>query len=121
MTHVRIPDYTVDEDGTTRWYNAVGERHRDNDEPAVIYTDGTRHWLQHDVFHRDNDKPALIVVNQNMQWYFQGKRHRLCGPALIDKKGSMWYIHGTSMSFEKWCDKTHKTEKEKALLLLKYS
>lgn len=121
MTHVRAAGYTVDAEGTKRWYNALGQRHRDNDDPAVVYVDGTRHWYQNGAFHRDNDEPALIVTDQNMQWYYRGKRHRLCGPALIDKEGSMWYINGMNIPFKKWCIKTNKTEKEKALLLLKYA
>lgn len=82
------------------WYNAVGELHRENDEPALIHPllqrwcvngrryrrkddlpseiwcDGQQRWYSNDdKLHRDNDKPALVQPGL-MKWYQHDKLHR---------------------------------------------
>ena len=50
------------------WYYN-GKLHRDNDQPAVMYNNGTQHWYQHGKQHRDNDQPASI--NNTGKWWYQ--------------------------------------------------
>ena len=42
--------YVIDEFGNKRWYNEAGQRHRDNDLPAVEYADGSKFWHQNGTF-----------------------------------------------------------------------
>ena len=35
--------------GTMSWKNEYGEFHRENDKPAVIYSDGRKEWWKNDV------------------------------------------------------------------------
>ena len=57
-----IPDYDV----LTRfvacdlYYHKNGKRHRDGDEPAAIYSDGTKAYYKNGKHHRDGDEPAVI-------------------------------------------------------------
>jgi hypothetical protein len=44
------------------------------------------------------DGPAIECINGRKEWYFDGKRHRLDGPA-IEK-----YNDGKLMRLEKWID-----------------
>jgi hypothetical protein len=81
------------EDGTARWYQH-GLTHRDNDKPAYI-TNTIEYWYQYGKLHRDNDKPALIDEYGNHEWYQHGKLHRDNDmPALIGKCERKWYHHG---------------------------
>jgi len=58
-------------DGSKEWYRN-GQRHRDNDQPAVIYVDGTKYWYRNDLLHRDNDQPAIIYSDGIKRWYKNG-------------------------------------------------
>ena len=72
--------------GDINWYDQKGRRHRDEDKPAFInsdgvmvyHKDGQRHregdkpafisrdvieYMKHDELHRDDDKPAVIYKN----------------------------------------------------------
>ena len=53
--------------GTQEWYRN-GRRHRNNDRPAVIYSNGTQEWFQNGQLHRDNDQPTLICANGHQEW-----------------------------------------------------
>ena len=82
------------------WYQK-GQKHRDNDLPAVIYTDGSQEWWQNGKRHRDStgagvDLPAVICNNRSKQWYQNGLLHRDNDlPAVILDSGlQMWYQHG---------------------------
>lgn len=57
------------------WYRH-GKLHRDNDLPAMIFTDGSCEWYKDDKLHRDNDMPALIYSTGTNEWYRDGKLHR---------------------------------------------
>ena len=63
---------TTNEDRTTT-YRFNGEIHRDNDQPAVIYPDGTKYWYQNGMPHRDNDQPAVIYPAGTKFWYQHGR------------------------------------------------
>jgi hypothetical protein len=52
----------------TKWWYYHGEIHRDNDRPAMVNY-GTQDWVQHGQFHRDNDQPARIFANGCKEWY----------------------------------------------------
>ena len=36
--------------------------HSFDDEPALIYKDGTKYWCKDSLVHRDNHKPAIKLV-----------------------------------------------------------
>jgi hypothetical protein len=82
-------------DGSKEWYQH-GKLHRDNDLPATIYSNGSKAWYQHGRYHRDNDLPAAIYSNGSKAWYRHGKPHRDNDqPAVIYRNGyKEWYQHG---------------------------
>src|SRR4029078_5296143 len=57
-------------------YRLLGYRHRDGDQPAFIYANGTKVWYQNGQRHRDGDQPAFIYADGSKQWYQKGQRHR---------------------------------------------
>ena len=59
--------YKLDNDGTRRWRNKHGQRHR-TDGPAVIYLDNTRFWYINDQRHR-TDCPAVIDADGSQYWW----------------------------------------------------
>ena len=81
-----MPDYTtpqfhsfrdlpaiVEDQDKQQWYQN-GKRHRDNDQPAVIwYAEGTRaieEWWRHGRRHRDNDQPFVVFSDEaQRQWW----------------------------------------------------
>ena len=82
--------------GTQRWYKD-GKRHRDGDEPAVIYPVGTREWYKNGELHRDGDEPAVIYPGGGTRyWYKNGELHRDGDePAVIEPGGTRyWYKNG---------------------------
>lgn len=78
-----------EEGRTIRWY-LEGKPHREN-EPAIIYGDGTK------------------------EWYLHGKRHREDGPARQWSDGlKEWYLEGIEVKeqdFNEWAAKTRLHEK----------
>ena len=77
-------------------YLRNGKLHRDNDLPAVIYTDGKQRWYQNGLTHRDNDLPAVITEEGDQTWYKNGFKHRDNDlPAKINANGDKyWYQNG---------------------------
>ena len=77
------------------WY-LNGKQHRDDDLPAVIWSDGSLEWYQYGRRHRDNDQPAFIHKDGRQEWYQYGLRHRDNNqPAYICEDGEQrWYRHG---------------------------
>ena len=65
--------YKIWPDGTTIWKNEDGNFHRENDLPAVIYSNGSKEWYKNGKVHRDNDMPAVIYTNNSKFWYKNGK------------------------------------------------
>ena len=69
-------------DGTQRWYDRDGRRHRDDDLPAVIWSGsdfpvcttffGCKSWYQHGKCHREGNLPALVFSNGDQMWYTHG-------------------------------------------------
>jgi hypothetical protein len=67
-------NFQIDPDGTMRWFinNKPG---RENDEPAVIYPNGTQVWYGYtNVIHRDGGKPAIVCKDGSKSWFEKGKR-----------------------------------------------
>ena len=50
--------------------------HRDNDLPAIIWSNGGKEWYKDGKQHRDNDSPAVIEHNGSLHWYKDGGLHR---------------------------------------------
>ena len=117
-------DCRVDADGTVRYFNALGQLHREYG-PAVKYVDGTLVWYQHGQLHRlggpavvnaDGSKfwyrhglrhriagPAVEYEDSTHMWYQNGQLHRLDGPALVDADGVCdWYINGKELAQAEW-------------------
>jgi hypothetical protein len=84
-----MQEYRVEIDwfGTERWYNKDGQLYRDDDEPAVVCTDGSKYWCLNGKRHRENDKPALIFADGTQCWCINGQLHRESGPAVIYSDG----------------------------------
>ena len=76
------------------WYH--GKRHRENDQPAVVDADGYKAWWYHDNIHRENDQPAVVYADGYKAWWYHGKRHREHDqPAIVLRDGSKsWWYHG---------------------------
>ncbi len=83
----------VGRDGGVEWRNAKGKLHRDDDLPAVEWSDGTKCWYQNGKLHRDGDQPAIEGASGRKEWYQNGKCHRDGDrPAIECPDGSKyWY------------------------------
>jgi hypothetical protein len=84
---------------TNKDYDAFyyqNELHSFNDQPAIIYANGTMKWYQHGKYHRDNDLPATIYSDGGKMWYQHGELHRDNDlPVVIYSDGSKWWCqHG---------------------------
>ncbi len=99
-----IVHYTVEMSYPTHLsYRFCGLYHREqdaqNNQPAIIYYNGTTVWYRFGKRHRDGDLPAIVRNNGTRIWYQHGKRHRdpTCDqPAYIwsNNKGMVWYKNG---------------------------
>ena len=88
---------TVNDKGTTRWYNAKDEYHRVGG-PAIEFSDGGKQWFIEGKRHRI-DGPAIEFADGTKEWFIEDKRHRIDGPAIerydISKKlGKKYYYLG---------------------------
>ena len=93
ILNLRMLSAKIDCHGTKRWYDSDGELHSENDFPAVIFSDGTRHWYHHGKLQREG-KPALIGLAGFEAWYQNDKYHRTDGPALTNAYNVYWYVNG---------------------------
>jgi hypothetical protein len=62
--------------GSKVWTDTEERFHRDHDLPAVIRTDGSMVWLQHDLRHRLHDRPAIIQPDGTLEWWLDDKKVR---------------------------------------------
>lgn len=58
--------------GAVEW-RLNGKHHRDDDLPAMEWTNGAKAWFRHGLLHRDGDLPAIVNGN-DMKWYQSGIR-----------------------------------------------
>lgn len=84
-------------------YYTNGLRHRDNDLPAVIYSNGSQEWWFNGQLHRDNDKPAIDQFKYK-KWIVNGKLHRNnTQPAVVYLGGvKEWWIDGKYIT-QRYC------------------
>lgn len=76
-------------------YYKNGLIHRDNDDPAIINTDGSQYWYCNGKLHRSCDNPAIIDRLNQKYWYYNGQLHRDSGPAVITEDNThIWYQNG---------------------------
>ena len=79
-------------------YKLCDQIHRNKDQPAMIWLDGTLEWWKHGLRHRERDQPAVIYAraNKTRKWYKHGKLHREGEqPAVIWQGGHReWWIDG---------------------------
>jgi hypothetical protein len=62
--------------------------------PAVIDANKSM-WYRFGFVHRNNDLPAVVYSNGTKKWYNYGKLHRANGPAIKRPNGdNEWYEHG---------------------------
>ena len=61
--------------GTKIWKNENGEKHRVNG-PAVLDERGNEYWYRNGDRHRDDDLPAIVIPDRRLEWFFSGKQHR---------------------------------------------
>ena len=64
---------TVEDNGTTRWFNENGKLHR-LDGPAVEWPDGTKMWYQNGLYHR-LDGPAVEYADGYKEWWVEDKQY----------------------------------------------
>jgi hypothetical protein len=65
-----------------------------NDECAVEWKDGSKHWYKYDKRHRI-DGPAIEWTSGTKEWYQNGQIHRINGPAIEYSDGNKeWWING---------------------------
>ena len=80
-----------DEGGAIAHY-VDGKYHREN-EPAIMYLDGSNFWHLNGKLHR-TDGPALEWLG-NKQWHLNSKLHRTDGPAIEHADGRKgWWFNG---------------------------
>jgi hypothetical protein len=63
----------VRNESETIYYNSSGQKHRDDDLPAIIWADGAQEWYVNGRRHRDNGLPAFIDPDGTQYWYVNGK------------------------------------------------
>jgi len=66
-------EYRVEEkEGIKEWYRN-GERHRDDDLPAIESRNGNKFWYRNGKLHREGDLPAIECANGDKEWWKHGK------------------------------------------------
>ena len=91
----------VREDGTVRYYDEKGDRHREGG-PALECADGTKAWYRKGDLHRE-DGPAYEGADGSKEWYRNGKCHREDGPAVERADGTREYwLSGKRMTEEEF-------------------
>ncbi len=79
------------------WYS-----HSINDEPALILNN-IAFWRYFGYTHREDDKPAIVWSNgYKHEWFVNGKKHRWAKPAITYKDNSLklYYLHDKNITHE---------------------
>lgn len=65
---------TILPNGTIEYTNSKNELHNINDEPSVVWANGSKFWYKNGKLHRNKDKPAIIIEPDGYQaWYINNK------------------------------------------------
>lgn len=92
----------VDRYLTTEWYNERGDLHRENDLPAIEYTNGDKLWYTNGILHREGG-PAISFINGYKEWWIHGELHREDGPAIEYPSGSKeWWVNNVQYSHQEY-------------------
>jgi hypothetical protein len=78
------------------WVN--GKKHRDDDLPAIEFSNGSKYWYVNGKRHRGDDKPAVESKDDDVKiWYVNDKLHRDNNmPAVEFSNGyKEWWVNGT--------------------------
>jgi hypothetical protein len=93
LTNMKEYKVTVNNEGTTHWYNEDGQLHREGG-PAIEWADGAKEWCLNGQLHRE-DGPAREGADGYKEWYLNGQLHREDGPAIEGADGyKEWYFNG---------------------------
>lgn len=97
-----MSNFIINKYGTKQWLDENGMLHRDNDEPAEIYSNGDVKYYIHGDLHRDNDQPAIIFTNGTKFWAQHGDCHRdNFKPAAVFADGrEQYWVYGQLLSQE---------------------
>jgi hypothetical protein len=79
-------------DDRIEWYNQEGQRHREDDLPAIEWKGGDKtYWIKGQL-HRGGDLPAVEGSNGNKEYWVNGQLHRDGGlPAIECPNGTKEY------------------------------
>ena len=58
--------------GMSKGWILDGKCHRENDQPAFIYNDGSLCWYRRGFRHREWNKPAVIRSDGLREWFYNG-------------------------------------------------
>lgn len=87
-----LEECKVDNGNNCYWYKN-GKTHRDNDLPAIIYSNGDLKWYKNGKLERDNDLPSIIYSNGSQMWYKNGKLERDNNlPVIIGSTGIQYWL-----------------------------
>ena len=94
----KLYSYLVIEYGDKYWYQN-GNLHREEDLPAIEYTDGSQQWYKEGKLHREGDLPSVYYADGTKGWYKEGKLHREGGLPAIEWNGGdkEWYYEGEKL------------------------
>ena len=67
--------------------------HSIEDNPSVIYNNGTKEWHFYGSLNRD-EFPAIEYANGDKEYWNLGRRHREDGPAIIYGNKKYWFENG---------------------------
>ena len=62
--------------GGPKFWFSNGKLHRENDLPAIEWSNGTKWWYFNGKLHRENDLPAIEYPNEYKEWYFNGIKRK---------------------------------------------
>lgn len=92
----------------------------DSKSRVVIYPDGTELWFYEGKLHRI-DGPAIITRTGDESWYNYGRLHRTTGPALTVEGSNLWYVNGTrAYTDDEFQLRAKLTDEELLMVILKY-
>jgi hypothetical protein len=79
------------------------ENYIDNNEDVILcgQYESAKVWHKNSFLHRDNDLPAVEFSNGNKEYWKDGKLHRIKGPAIEYKSSNyfVWYYEGEEIDY----------------------